>query len=77
MKIQVDAIKNVKIDKVTVWDGGSNKSGKTATADFLSGLLKSVPPMNELFSMAGMQLPEMLGKKTEDTTGATEETPAE
>lgn len=77
MQIQVDAIKNVKIDKVTVWDGGSNKGGKTATADFLSGLLKSVPPMSELFSMAGMQLPEMLGKKTEDTAGETEETPAE
>ncbi|MBR2987644.1 MAG: flotillin family protein [Clostridia bacterium] len=76
MRIQVDAIKNVKIDKVTVWDGGSGKGGKTATADFLSGLLKSVPPMNELFDMAGMQLPEMLGKKTDADT-PTEETPAE
>ena len=77
MRIQVDAIKNVKIDKVTVWDGGSGsgKDGKTATADFLSGLLKSVPPLGEMFDMAGMQLPEMLGKK-QDTT-PTEETPAE
>ena len=77
MRIQVDAIKNVKIDKVTVWDGGSGsgKDGKTATADFLSGLLKSVPPLGEMFDMAGMQLPEMLGKK-QDTTPA-EETPAE
>ena len=74
MKIQVEAIKNVKIDKVTVWDGGSGKDGKTATADFLSGLLKSVPPMNELFTMAGMQLPEMLGKKVEE---APAETPVE
>ena len=74
MKIQVEAIKNVKIDKVTVWDGGSGKDGKTATADFLSGLLKSVPPMNELFTMAGMQLPEMLGKKVEETPA---ETPVE
>ena len=62
MRIQVDAIKNVKIDKVTVWDGGEGKDGKNATAGFVSGLMKSIPPMNELFDMAGMNLPEYLGK---------------
>ena len=61
MKVQVEAIKNIKIDKVTVWDGGANADGKTATAGFLSGLMKSVPPMQELFGMAGMKLPEILG----------------
>ena len=46
MKIQVEAIKNIKIDKVTVWDGGSKgENGKTATADFISGIMKAVPPM--------------------------------
>ncbi len=70
MKVQVEAIKNIKIDKVTVWDGGaSGKDGKTATADFLSGMLKSVPPMSDLFAMAGMKLPEMLGK-SDDASGA-------
>ncbi len=63
MKIQVDAIKGVKIDKVTVWDGGSKGDGKTATADFLSGMMKSVPPLNELFKQAGMELPGLLGKE--------------
>ncbi len=78
MKIQVEAIKNIKIDKVTVWDGGSGKTadGKTATADFISGLLKSVPPMGELFGMAGMKLPEILGKAAEETP-TKEETPAD
>ncbi|MCH5324911.1 MAG: flotillin family protein [Eubacterium sp.] len=68
MKIQVDAIKNIKIDKVTVWDGGSGsgKDGKTATADFLSGMLKSIPPMGEMFNQAGMELPKFLGEKTEE-----------
>lgn len=43
MKIQVEAIKNIKIDKVTVWDGGSKgENGKTATADFISGIMKAV-----------------------------------
>lgn len=67
MRIQVDAIKNIKIDKVTVWDGGSNgKDGKNSTADFISGLFKAVPPMNELFNQAGMKLPDYLGKELED-----------
>ncbi len=70
-KIQVEAIKNLKIDKITVWDNGNgNANGKTTTANFLSGMMQSIPPMNELFNMAGMKLPEYLGK--EDAT--TEET---
>lgn len=62
VRIQVEAIKNIKIDKVTVWDNGGSEGGKPATANFLSGLMKSIPPMNELFDMAGMDLPEYLGK---------------
>ena len=74
-KIQVDAIKNLKIDKVTVWDGGNTGAdGKTATANFLSGMMKSIPPMNEMFDMAGMKLPDYLGKEkvpeTVETTTA-------
>lgn len=65
MRVQVDAIKNIKIDKVTVWDGGAGgkQDGKSSTASFLSGLMQSVPPLNEVFEMAGMELPEILGKK--------------
>lgn len=67
-RIQVEAIKNIKIDKITVWDSnGSNDQGKTSTANFLSGLLKSIPPMNELFQQAGMELPELLGKELKGT----------
>ena len=66
MKIQVEAIKNIKIDKVTVWDGGSKGDGKTATADFLSGMMKAVPPLNEVFNQAGMSLPQFLGKEQEE-----------
>lgn len=67
MKIQVEAIKNIKIDKVTVWDGGSKgENGKTATADFISGIMKAVPPMCEMFNQAGMELPKFLGEKIDD-----------
>ncbi|MBS7398002.1 MAG: flotillin family protein [Ruminiclostridium sp.] len=69
MKIQVEAIKNIKIDKVTVWDSGSKgENGKTSTADFISGLMKSVPPMSEMFNQAGMELPKFLGEKAEPNT---------
>ena len=69
-KIQVEAISNLKIDKITVWDNGKGENGKTTTANFLSGMMQSVPPMQEVFDLAGMKLPEYLGKKTE---GADEE----
>ena len=72
MRVQVDAIKNIKIDKVTVWDNGQNKDGKNATAGFISGMMQSVPPLNEVFSLAGMELPEILGKKTNVVEDAVE-----
>ena len=70
MRVQVEAIKNIKIDKVTVWDNGQGSDGKSATAGFLSGMMKSVPPLQEVFAMAGMELPEMLGKKLPESTDA-------
>jgi len=65
MKIQVEAVKGIKIDKVTVWDSAGGGDRTSATANFLSGMLKSIPPMNEMFKMAGMDLPEYLGKDAE------------
>lgn len=60
---QVKAISGVKIDKVTVWDNGASADGKTATAGFLSGLLKSLPPLEDLYRMAGLEMPEFLAPK--------------
>ena len=66
VKTQVEAIKGINIDKVTVWDNGGTADGKTNTANFLSGLMKSIPPLNDLFDQAGMSLPEYLAKKKEE-----------
>ncbi|MDR0546196.1 MAG: flotillin family protein [Dysgonamonadaceae bacterium] len=63
IKTQVEAIKNIKIDKITVWDGANGKNGKTSTANFIAGLMQSVPPLNDLFNQAGMSLPEYLKGK--------------
>ena len=35
--------------------------------------MKSVPPLNELFDMAGLNLPEYLAKKKEEKPVETEE----
>jgi flotillin len=67
VKTQVEAVKNIKIDKVTVWDGaGGSGDGNTSTANFVSGLMKTVPPLNDLFNMAGLNLPNYLGKEKEE-----------
>ena len=58
-KIQVEAIKNIKIDKVTVWDSG--KEGQSNTAQFLKSITQSIPPLHEIAKMSGIKLPEFLG----------------
>lgn len=76
VKTQVEAVKGINIDHVTVWDSGAGGAdGKGSTANFLSGLMKSVPPLSELFDMAGLNLPEYLAKKQE--TASEEEAVAE
>ena len=78
VKIQVQAIQDLKIDKITVWDnGGTSPDGKSTTANFVSGLMKAVPPMNELFDMAGMQLPKYLGENKPTDVVEAPVTPAE
>jgi len=70
VKTQVEAVKNIKIDKITVWDSGSGSSdnGNGATANFVAGMMKSVPPLNDLFNMAGLNLPTYLkGADDKDT----------
>lgn len=76
VRTQVEAIKGINIDKVTVWDnGGQSADGKGSTANFVSGLLKSVPPLSDLFDQAGMNLPEYLGKRKTSDADAEEVNP--
>ena len=62
---QVKAISNLKIDQITVWEGGRKADGRTSTADFLSGLVGSLPPLHELTKNVGIDLPQYLGKLSE------------
>lgn len=74
VKTQVEAVKNIKIDKITVWDSGNNADkGNTTTANFVSGMMKTVPPLNDLFNMAGLNLPTYLKGPKEDEKTVVEE----
>jgi len=65
VNLQVEAIKNIKIDKVTVWDSAGGKEG-SSTAQFLSGMIKSLPPLHDVAEMAGIELPKYLGELNPD-----------
>lgn len=67
VRTQVEAVKNIKIDKITVWDSGNNGGDNSTTANFVSGMMKTVPPLNDLFNMAGLNLPSYLKGKDEET----------
>ena len=69
---QVKAIANLKIDSVTVWDSGKGKGGKNDTANFVSGLAGALPPLHQLTRNVGIELPEFLGKLSENPSEAAE-----
>ena len=63
---QAQAISNLKIDKVTVWDSAGGGEKGSSTANFVSSLVKSLPPLQDVASMAGVELPSYLGKVKAD-----------
>ena len=67
---QVKAIANLKIDQVTVWDSGKGEGGKNDTANFVSGLVGALPPLHQITKNVGIELPEFLGKLTENPAEA-------
>jgi flotillin len=64
------AISNIKFDKVVVWEGGGH-NGKSSTADFLSGMAKSMPPMLQVMrDIGGIDLPTSLVRLAGDESGS-------
>ena len=62
---QTEAIANLKIDKITVWDSGNGGEGGS-TSNFISSLIQSLPPVHDVAKMAGVDLPDYLGKVNDD-----------
>ncbi len=63
---QVEAIRNLKIDKITVWDSGNDADGSSTTSNFVSSLVQSLPPIHDVAKMSGVELPDYLGSMTEE-----------
>lgn len=59
-KIQTEAIKDLEIDKVIVYDNGSGKS----VGNFVQGLYGMMPQLNDFLEQSGMNLPEALVQKS-------------
>jgi flotillin len=68
VKMQTEAIKNIKIDKITVWDsgnhGGDPEKG-SSTSNFISQFVKSLPSLHDVTAMAGLELPPYFGKMSD------------
>ena len=62
---QVEAISNLQIDKITVWDSAGG-NGEGSTANFVSSLIHSLPPVHDVAKMAGVDLPDYLGSMKEE-----------
>jgi len=61
------AISNIKFDKIVVWENGG-QNGRSNTADFLSGMAKTLPPMMQVMKdIGGVELPEALVKFSPDS----------
>ena len=73
---QAQAISNLKIDKVTVWDSAGGEGKGSSTANFVSSLVKSLPPLQDVASMAGVELPAYLGKVKESAPTPSPANPA-
>ena len=56
------AISNIKFDKVVVWEGGG-QNGRGSTAEFLTSMAKTMPPMMQVMrDIGGIELPQSLVK---------------
>jgi flotillin len=69
--IQAQAIQNLPIEKVIVWDGGGKDGGLNGLGGRLMGAL---PPMHELAKQVGLDLPAFLGTM-QDEQGTKEKKP--
>ena len=60
---------------ILVGNDAQQVNGKSSTANFLSGMMQSIPPLHDVAGMAGIDLPGYLGKIQEDSNQ--KETPAQ
>lgn len=72
------AISSIKFDKVVVWDGNGGGENGTATANWLTGMAKTLPPMLEVMKdVAGIDLVSSLKSMEESHKAEGNAPPAE
>ena len=76
LKIQVDAVKNINFGKITVWDSMSGQDGASTTSNFLNSMMKSIPPMKDVYDMIGVEMPAGLGKDKETKSASVSTKPS-
>lgn len=62
---QVEAISNLKIEKITVWDTGTGNGNGSTTSKFLQSFISALPPLQEIARQTGIELPSYLGSLKE------------
>lgn len=73
-KTASDAISNIKIDKVVVWDSGTGEGG---VPGFVRNMASALPPtMNMLRDITGIELPAYLGSMVSETVATAPAEPA-
>jgi flotillin len=73
-KIQAQAIQDLPIDKIFIWDTGGEGQGMSGLGQRMMGAL---PPMHELAKQVGLELPDFLGKSGGTADEAPEATASE
>ncbi|HUT01898.1 MAG TPA: SPFH domain-containing protein [Phycisphaerae bacterium] len=72
--IQAQAIQDLPIEKIIVWDGGGDGGGMSGLGSRIMGAL---PPMHELAKQVGLDLPDFLGKIAKEAAEKSPKRPPE
>ncbi|NQT82301.1 flotillin family protein, partial [bacterium] len=70
--VQAQAIKDLPIEKIFVWDTGGREGGLSGLGGRLMGTL---PPMQELARQIGLELPAFLGKMAGESKDQEQQAP--
>ncbi len=61
VRAQTEAMKHLKIDKFTIWDSGQGTDGANALSNAVRGLVRAIPPLQDVAQNVGLELPKYLG----------------
>ena len=73
VETQAQALANLQIDKITVWDSGSGDGNGSGVKNFIKDFSTSLPPIHEIAAQAGIDLPQFLGEITPNVLNNTNE----